>query len=841
MSRYYNTFLRNFGLFIIPLLLIPGVVAWQTTFLPNNTATASVTIEQPLYQQNYRSSDGHPWFTAAYNHTSYLNDQLGTLGFIDKIHQPALANGFKGNIFEFQKYLYKTLKIQAVGYSVISFQVNTPNPDLSLAIINTIVNEYVIMIKERTQKQSGQVLKLFEDQLNEVKAERDKAKQKVDEYASANPDVLIRIPSNPQTSVVPSFPQYEILVQVQAELVRRYNLMLDQYEQLKISLQGVAEGRTEFVKVIDRPAITSAFYFGPITQRVLAGLIGLVAALILVTIATLILTWSDRALWQRHYVSHQLGVRVLEVPLRRRFQLKHASAAIPSRQHVRRYRLRYWLKFVPIALVTLAASGALAWVISLDWILSLALLALVLLLLLVGRWPVFGLFTVITVVLFSEVFSNPDHISQYTSLLLTNLNSFTPIKVPLTPVETLLGLTGLVSFVHAGLRHERFFDRGLLAKLVLVFAGFLAWGYLWGVVIQRGDQQAAQWEVRALFYIPVLYFLTMYFMRDPHNWKILNWLFPLAIIPMCLITASRFTIYHDSFSWGHYTESLNGFNHETALLFVFLLMWTTVKFLFAGTITERIVGLLLVPPGLYCLFISERRAAFAVMAGCLAALLIILLIRRFRVFLVCVIGLAIVIPAYFLVFGEDTGPAGLAARAYNSANAEKGSRDYNSDLFRKIEKQNVQKSVAQAPLLGIGFGQKFTRFEQALDLSGFVWQDYTPHIQILWLWLKVGVGGWAVFWLIIGLVLFKLGQLVRFGQLGHQVTSCILAGMIIIGIIIFSYVDLGLYNTRMMLLTGVSIGLIETAYRMQLKSRLPAAPAEPAQPAAPTRELAEVG
>ena len=128
-------------------------------------------------------------------------------------------------------------------------------------------------------------------------------------------------------------------------------------------------------------------------------------------------------------------------------------------------------------------------------------------------------------------------------------------------------------------------------------------------------------------------------------------------------------------------------------------------------------------------------------------------------------------------------------------------------------------TIKTAPLTGIGFGQAFFRYIEFLDLDGFVFQYYTPHIQILWLWLKLGVLGWGTFFLLICLTIFKFGQVVKNISMNNQMTLVVLAGCIICTIIVYAYLDLAFINTRLMTLLGLSIGLISVAYNKQVEQK----------------------
>ncbi len=816
MQPYIKTFLRNIWLFAIPLVAIPVIVAQLIFLKPNYMVSSTISVEQPIFIPISNSAvPGLNWLSAAQNLALQQEELLKSSQYTDFLANAVAEKQTWMNDRDKQaqaEHIYKTLKFSPLGNNILLIQYNYGDAYTTSLVVEAATKDIMARIFNSTSNQSQIILANFRKKRDESLVAWQSAKAKTKEYATNNLSV-IRVPGDQEKAISQQSVEYDALVQLEANAANNYRRLNAQYEQLEMTFDAVSKGRADFVRVVDQPRQTLAFVPDQNTRWLIGGISGLLAALMLVALATMILTWCDRSLREYIPFREKSGVPIVALP-RLSKVLKHKATSRRLGSNVSRYRRRNWVITGLVALPMLALSGAVAWLVARDNVLVLVIMVAVLTALVICRWPVVGFFLGLSAVMFCEVFSTPDIFSGYTSMVLTNFNSFSPIKLSLTPLEVMILFTGGVAFIHSLFLGRRFFVMGMTGYSVALFGGFLAFGYVYGVFVQGGgDAQAAQWEIRALVYIVVLYFLSAYFMQDIRLWKVLSWIIPIAAIPMCLLTILRATLFSANFSAGHLGESLNGFNHDTALIFIFLLFWCVTKFVLNGNWQERFFGGLLIPAAVICLFISQRRAAFAVLAACGVVLLAVLLLRRPKIFATMVVILAFVIPLYMGIFGNDTGPAGMAARAFNSATAERGSRDYNSDLFRKIEKSNVQQTIAAQPLTGVGFGQKFTRYQEALDLEGFVWQDYTPHIQVLWLWLKVGMFGWMIFWFIICNALFKLGQIVKRGKLGQQMNVCVIAGMIIVGIMVFSYVDLGLYNTRMMFLMGVSIGLLEIAYR----------------------------
>jgi hypothetical protein len=61
--------------------------------------------------------------------------------------------------------------------------------------------------------------------------------------------------------------------------------------------------------------------------------------------------------------------------------------------------------------------------------------------------------------------------------------------------------------------------------------------------------------------------------------------------------------------------------------------------------------------------------------------------------------------------------------------------------------------------------------------------------------------------------MFRLGQVVKYGQSGLRLNVCLFAGFIITGLMVFSYVDISLTNPRLLTLVGLAVGILELGYR----------------------------
>src|SRR5207302_4550200 len=116
---------------------------------------------------------------------------------------------------------------------------------------------------------------------------------------------------------------------------------------------------------------------------------------------------------------------------------------------------------------------------------------------------------------------------------------------------------------------------------------------------------------------------------------------------------------------------------------------------------------------------------------------------------------ALLLGVYILLFGQDSGALGQPIRALRSVidPSEVGVRDQLSGAWREIENRNIEYTMQQLPLTGVGLGQQYILREEPPPLWGFTYLRYETHNAVLWLWLTAGpLGGFAL-WFLVGRVL----------------------------------------------------------------------------------------
>ncbi len=194
---------------------------------------------------------------------------------------------------------------------------------------------------------------------------------------------------------------------------------------------------------------------------------------------------------------------------------------------------------------------------------------------------------------------------------------------------------------------------------------------------------------------------------------------------------------------------------------------------------------------------TQRRAATLVLL--VGALSVGVLLFRRRPMLVLAVSIPMLIggTAYLGAYwNKEYGALAQPARAIRSQ-FDPTLRDESSDQYRTTEKYNIVETIRLNRVFGVGLGRPFIQFQPLPDLRSF-WplQQYTPHQNVLWLWLKFGVLGIAT---VLGFAVVALNRSLHAVLHSRGDTEFWLGVMVFSGLLMFliySTVDLGFVGSR---------------------------------------------
>ncbi len=344
---------------------------------------------------------------------------------------------------------------------------------------------------------------------------------------------------------------------------------------------------------------------------------------------------------------------------------------------------------------------------------------------------------------------------------------------------------------------------GPLLRPLLVFSGFVALGFVYGIG-SGGDVRVAIFEVRPLVYLPIVYMLVSNFCTTAGHYRRLLWTATGAILCNALLSLDHY--FRLSYDAKSSLESLGEHGSAVGMDTLFILL--TASCLFKGcTSRSRFVLILMTLPVGWVYFLSNRRAAVVGLVAGVVVLSVALFWRQPRTFMKFVPVLAILVIAYLGVFWNSESAAGFPAQAVKSviSPGTLSARDQSSDLYRQIENNNLNFTIRQTKVFGVGFGNPFYQPYPLPNLgANFEFRNYIPHNAILWIWLQTGFLGFVSMLYMLARALMVGVSKIRLLRDGPDVVVVVTAATFIAMLSVFTYVDIA-WDARNMTLLGMAM------------------------------------
>ncbi|MCB9135436.1 MAG: O-antigen ligase family protein [Anaerolineales bacterium] len=374
-----------------------------------------------------------------------------------------------------------------------------------------------------------------------------------------------------------------------------------------------------------------------------------------------------------------------------------------------------------------------------------------------------------------------------------------------SPAEIYMVVTFIAWFGRDIVRHKINFYRGQLFWPSIVFILFITLGLIWGVG-RGGNLNIALWEVRAIFYLPLMLVLTNNLITQRKHASHLIWVIVLALFVESLVGAYiyLFVLQGDLSSVESLTE------HSAAIhINLVIVLWLATWLFKGGSSNKRIFISLLLPTILLTYMAAQRRAAFLSLFIVLAFMVLILYQERRKVFWMLIPFATVIGLVYVAAFWNSGSTLALPVQAIKSvvAQDQANAKDQSSNLYRQLENINTHYTMSQAPLTGVGFGQKMLFIVPMPDISFFVLWEYITHNSILWIWAKAGVGTFISMLILIGMAILVGMRTLQRTQSGELKAIILSATFYIIMHFVYAYVDIS-WDNQSMLLVGTMMGLI---------------------------------
>ena len=354
--------------------------------------------------------------------------------------------------------------------------------------------------------------------------------------------------------------------------------------------------------------------------------------------------------------------------------------------------------------------------------------------------------------------------------------------------------------------------RGFKLKPISVWGSFLfffaclALAFLNGMRT-GGDFLIALWEVRALFYLCLMYLIVPQILDSKAQISILFWVIIIGVTIKAMQGVARFIDL--GFTTGGFAVLTN---HEDPVFMVTLFI-LLIGFLLYQTGNKQKLWLLVTVIILFAgFYVAQRRATYGSLIISITALLVILpAIKRVQ-FIKYFLPVLAILSIYGFMFWNDTGstigrPVQMVKSAFIEPEMETNFSDYSSNLYRDNENYNLAHTVVNNTVVGTGFGKRYDQPISLIEIR-FSLRDYIPHNQIYWILVKMGAVGFFAFWFFFNCFVTKGTQL--FIRLDDPYLKAITLVIVIavINQMVVSFYDLQLTYYRSMIYLGCLMGVL---------------------------------
>ncbi|MGB1251180.1 MAG: O-antigen ligase family protein [Candidatus Promineifilaceae bacterium] len=392
--------------------------------------------------------------------------------------------------------------------------------------------------------------------------------------------------------------------------------------------------------------------------------------------------------------------------------------------------------------------------------------------------------------------------SEESLLFLHNSLIISPLEAFL--IVTLLSWLGRILLFHRDRLREHI-TTGPLFIPVLIFTLFVLFGLFYGVVINGGDAKIALWESRSILYLPLIFFLTTNLIVTRKHLKTLVW----AIITGIFVEGAlgtRFFLVVMNASLAGYTDIMD---HPAAIHMNAAFVYCAAVWLYQVSYSKRFIIIGMLPFIGLTYMAAQRRSAFVSLGIALGLLLCVLFKLNRKLFFVAAPTAALVGVLYLGAFWNSGSALALPAQAIKSVIAPDavGEADSDSNRYRIVENANSQWTIRNNFLTGVGFGNKFWILIPMADISFFEWWEYITHNSILWIWMKMGVGGFVSMLMMVALSLMRGSEMIWKMPNNELGAIASWATLYLVMHFMYAYVDIS-WSHQNMLFAGTTIAIL---------------------------------
>jgi len=359
--------------------------------------------------------------------------------------------------------------------------------------------------------------------------------------------------------------------------------------------------------------------------------------------------------------------------------------------------------------------------------------------------------------------------------------------------------------IHASVRKSFSFKPIPVWGAFIFFFAMLFFSFLNGIR-NGGEFLVALWEVRALFYLCVMYLIVPQILDTKNQVKTLFWVFIAGISIKAFQGVEKFVSL--GFTTGGF-EVLT--SHEDPVFMVTIFIFLIGLLLFRAGFKQKTYLLITLLPMFLGFYVAQRRASYASFMVVIAAIIVLLPSLKRIQFLKYFLPVLVVLLLYGAAFWNNDGtfarPVQMIKSGFVEPDKETNFSDYSSNLYRDFENYNLAQTVVNNPVLGTGFGVKYDQPIRLVNIR-FPLREYIPHNHIYWIIVKTGAVGFFAFWFFFNCFAAKGTQV--FLRLTDPYLKAVTLVIIVavINQLVVSFFDLQLTYYRSMLYLGCLMGML---------------------------------
>lgn len=390
----------------------------------------------------------------------------------------------------------------------------------------------------------------------------------------------------------------------------------------------------------------------------------------------------------------------------------------------------------------------------------------------------------------------------------------------MNPLEVQIAMILLAWFLTISARRDRKIQGAPFWGFAVLLSVTLLASELYGLH-EGGVFLTSLWELRALCYFLVLYFLVPQVIQTKKQIGVVVWIAIFMIAIKALQGDIR--LIRMGLKFDGYTVLTN---HEDPMFMADLFILLMGFSFFGAKEKQRKVIFWLMPVLLLGFYAGQRRAAYAGYFVALGIFVIMLSPKDKMRFFRAVLPILFVAAAYTGVFwnyhGRIAEPIQLVKSGFSKSAKGAGER-FDSNLYREFERYDLAATVKAHPVIGIGFGNPFMTPVFLISLH-IPFQLWIPHDQIFWLMVNMGAIGFFIFFLFFDSLVFEASRLGRVTKDPFLKAVVFMIGAMIVNQMVISYFDMQLTFYRDMVFLGTFCGLLPTIKMLNNSTRVKPAP-----------------